>query len=152
MACNRCNKCKSANYVEIGSMNFFNIECGILKKNVDYSVTKVAEVTAPNWCPQAHAETDKKETPNYTPSLYERRKAWEEIKPKVKWSEIKKGETYHVPPHIGNSHRFDIDIVYVDPNGSYFTYRKSNSDSYMTEYVYPTDVLFKVMVKNKLEI
>lgn len=148
---NRCKNCAFAKWIPLGQgSKYYNLRCEKMDKLVEYSILQTSNILDPSWCPTAFGQDVQGIThpiigpvkPS-TSNLVELRKAWDNIVPKIDWATIKKGNIYHVPPYLGSEKRFNIEIIFSCDQ--YFTYKKIGE--YTSSYVYPNDLLYKVMVQ-----
>lgn len=67
-----------------------------------------------------------------------------DIKPKIKWCDLKMGATYHIPP-FNNSPRVDIKIVNITNTVAYYDIIGTNKH----DMFYQSSVAYKLLVPNK---
>lgn len=168
---NKCKSCPFAKWYPLDD-EYYNLRCDKMDKLVEYSILKSANVMDPSWCPEIfgsdvqnrqltihpiYGTPCQKETPigpykpkeeTKTMTLLDRRIMWDKLVPQIEWNTIEKGKIYHIPPYLGSEKRFDIEIIFVC--NQYFTYKKVGE--YTSSYVYPNDLLYKVMVQSRTKI
>lgn len=164
MCCSKkvCNGCMylKKNLVYNGQASkFYNAICQYDKINpryINYSITDEQDIEIPNFCKLSISVDDDSKT-NRVPPVYSQpqqqqktlsvQDKWAAIVPTVKWESIKAKNVYHIPPYFGCKERKDIEIVYVCQN--YFTCKKKGGDYSTITYIYPSSLMYKVMVEKK---
>lgn len=134
----KCIGCQNCKLEQLNNV-YFNINCdvnGWERRVATYVSNKEVEentIVTPIWC-----EALLKSQRNVNPQKLE----WHQMPPQVKWSDIKKGDIYHIPP-FNNNPRQNIKILSVSNGFASYT-----SDSHnRIEFLYPSYTSYKLMVK-----
>lgn len=139
-----CNFCEHAQTFKIKGLDRYNIycNCGETSKMIDLSVPPKAYVEIPEWCPKG------KNKCNNTLTFSDKMTILRNMTPLIKWEDIKENEIYHLPQLPGEE-RKDIFIVRKDLVS--LTYREVEGSQNVLYTIYPSTLISKFLVKNKIK-
>lgn len=139
-----CNFCNNVQITKIGALDDsrYNIYCGCGKmpRVVDLSVPSKAYVEKPEWCPKNKVSSKL--------SFSDKMTILRNMPPIIKWADIKENEIYHLPQLPGEERK---DIFIVKKDSYSLTYREVGRPTNISYIIYPSTIVSKFLVKNKIK-
>lgn len=149
---NYCNFCPHASVVNFTStQRRYNLSCEHEKGNriVEVSVNEGNFVQKPTWCPlkttsSVATSSNKK---NESLSYQEKLELLKNMKPLMKWEDIKVNKIYHVPQIPGEERK---DIIITHKNDYSCTYKVIDSSYNISYTIFPSTLMSKFLVEHKI--